>query len=130
MMDKARKPTSRKTASDGTGTERTRKKVTAFKSDAFEAIHSAAAGLHSVGVFDKKTMREFDETCLTAPNFNASDVQRIRAKYHVSQEVLARYMGITKSTVVKWESSANTPSPLAQRLLKVIDDHGLDIISQ
>ncbi len=39
-----------------------------FKSDAFEAIHSAAQGLHRAGTIDKATMREFDESCLTAPS--------------------------------------------------------------
>ncbi len=38
---------------------------TRFKSDAFEAIHSAASGLHEAGVIDKKTMKDFDETCIT-----------------------------------------------------------------
>lgn len=99
------------------------------RSDAFEAIHSAAAALHSVGVIDKKTMREFDESCFTPPSFTARDVLRIRTKEHLSQEVLARYMGITKSTVVKWESADNTPSPMAQRLLKVIDEQGINAIA-
>lgn len=99
------------------------------RSDAFEAIHSAAAALHSVGVIDKKTMREFDESCFTPPSFTARDVLRIRNKEHLSQEVLARYMGITKSTVVKWESADNTPSPMAQRLLKVIDEQGINAIA-
>ena len=38
-----------------------------FKSDAFEAIYSAAQGLHRVGTIDKATMRDFDESCLAAP---------------------------------------------------------------
>ncbi len=33
-----------------------------FKSDAFEAIHSAASGMRRAGVMDKATMREFDES--------------------------------------------------------------------
>lgn len=99
------------------------------RSDAFDAIHSAAAALHSVGVIDKKTMREFDDSCFTSPSFTARDVLRIRNKEHLSQEVLARYMGITKSTVVKWESADNTPSPMAQRLLKVIDEQGINAIA-
>ena len=37
-----------------------------FKSDVFEAIHSAVAGMKRAGTTDKATMREFDETCLTA----------------------------------------------------------------
>lgn len=38
-----------------------------FKSDAFEAIHSAASGMYRVGTIDKATMRDFDESCLTVP---------------------------------------------------------------
>ncbi|NHZ33683.1 helix-turn-helix domain-containing protein [Massilia sp. CCM 8692] len=99
------------------------------RSDAFEAIHGAAAALHAVGVIDKKTMREFDESCFSPPSLTARDVLRIRNKENLSQEVLARYMGITKSTVVKWESAYNIPSPMAQRLLKVIDEQGIDAIA-
>lgn len=38
-----------------------------FKSDAFQAIHSAVAGMHKAGTVSKATMRHFDETCLAAP---------------------------------------------------------------
>ena len=40
---------------------------TKFKSDAFEAIHSSAAGMLRAGTIDKTTMRRFDETCLAVP---------------------------------------------------------------
>jgi hypothetical protein len=42
------------------------RRVRAYRSDAFEAIHSAATALHCVGAIDKKAMREFDASCLTA----------------------------------------------------------------
>jgi len=29
------------------------------------SIHETAEGLHAAGVMDKRTMREFDELCLT-----------------------------------------------------------------
>ena len=41
------------------------KRKAKFKSDAFEAIQSAAMGLHRAGTIDKATMREFDESRLT-----------------------------------------------------------------
>jgi DNA-binding transcriptional regulator YiaG len=52
----------------------------------------------------KGPMRQFDASGFTAPSFTARDVLRIRSKEGLSQEVLARYMGVTKSTVAKWES--------------------------
>ncbi len=42
------------------------KRKSKFKSDAFEAIHSAARGLHRAGTIDKATMRKFDESCLAS----------------------------------------------------------------
>lgn len=98
------------------------------KSDAFEAILSAATGLHAAGVIDKRTMRQFDAACLTAPELTAEDVKRIREAANVSQEVFARYLGTNKSTVQKWESAGNRPSAMAQRLLKAVDKHGLGIL--
>lgn len=38
-----------------------------FKSDAFEAIHSAVEDMHAAGTIDKDTMKTFDETCLSIP---------------------------------------------------------------
>ncbi|WP_394763795.1 hypothetical protein [Phenylobacterium sp.] len=35
-----------------------------FKSAAFEAVRSAAAGMYRAGTIDKATMRDFDDTCL------------------------------------------------------------------
>lgn len=99
------------------------------RSDAFEAIHSAAAGLLAIGAIDKQTMREFDASCLVEPDLKAADVRRIRKSVKVSQDVFARYLGTTKSTVQKWETAANTPNPFAQRLMHIIEKHGLDILA-
>ena len=50
-----------------------------FKSDAFEAIHSAAGGLYRAGAIDKTTMRGFDESCLATPRPIApKQIKRIR----------------------------------------------------
>ncbi|MDH6153381.1 MULTISPECIES: hypothetical protein [Paraburkholderia] len=50
-----------------------------FKSDAFEAIHSAASVLRRSRLIDKTTMREYDELCLEEPpHFEAKDVMLIR----------------------------------------------------
>lgn len=36
-----------------------------YKSDALEAVHETALGLHEAGVMDKTTMETFDQMCLT-----------------------------------------------------------------
>ena len=87
------------------------KTKTKFKSDAFEAIHSAAQGLHRAGTIDKATMRSFDELSLaTPPAFAARQIKKIREKAHVSQPVFARYLNTSESTVQKWEAGTKRPS--------------------
>lgn len=36
-----------------------------YKSEIMAAVHETATALHEAGVMDKKTMRSFDEACLT-----------------------------------------------------------------
>ncbi|SFI14245.1 putative transcriptional regulator [Paraburkholderia megapolitana] len=58
---------------------------TRFKSDASEAIHSAASALHRAEVIEKKTMREYDDLCIErAPEFNPQEIARIRKRGAVS----------------------------------------------
>lgn len=108
----------------------TRKYTTRSKSDAFEAAYSAASGLFEVGVIDKQTMREFEESCLIkVPVYAAKDVKRIRAKVQVSQAVFAAYLNTSVSTVQKWEVGAKAPSGPAAKLLSLVEKHGLDVLS-
>jgi putative transcriptional regulator len=103
---------------------------TRFKSDAFEAIHSAARGLHRAGTIDKATLRDFDETCLTALAAIApEDIKRIREGAHVSQPVFARYLNTSESTVQKWEAGTKRPSGMALKLLAVVEKHGLKVLT-
>ena len=83
---------------------------TKFKSDAFEAIHDAARGLHRIGTIDKATMREFDES-------------------HVSQPVFARYLNTSESTIQKWEAGTKRPSGMALKLLTIVEKHGLQVLA-
>ena len=101
-----------------------------FKSDAFEAVHSAALGLHRVGTIDKATMRGFDETCLAAqPVLAPQQIKQIREQAHVSQPVFARYLNTSESTVQKWEAGTKRPSGMALKLLWVVEKHGLKVLA-
>ena len=103
---------------------------TKYKSDAFEAIHSAAQGLYRAGTIDKSTMREFDESCLDKiPAFDADDIKRIRKHANVSQTLFARYLNTSESTVQKWETGQKRPSGMALKLLRVVQKHGLDVLA-
>jgi len=100
-----------------------------FKSKAFEAIHSAVAGMKRVGTIDKATMRDFDETCLAVtPKIAPKAIKRIRESNKVSQPVFARYLNTSESTIEKWESGAKKPSGVALKLLTIVQKHGLQIL--
>jgi len=100
-----------------------------FKTDAFEAIHSAASGLHKVGAIDKATMRSFDVSCLAPEDFEPKQIKKLRVANNVSQPVFARYLNTSESTVEKWEAGVKKPSGMALKLLTVVQKHGLQILS-
>ena len=100
-----------------------------FKTDAFEAIHSAAEGMYKDGIIGKRTMRGFDLSCIAeAPKFNPADIRKIREKYNLSQPLFAGYLNVSKSTIEKWESGDKHPTGAALRLLSVVEHHGLKIL--
>lgn len=101
-----------------------------FKGDVFEAVHSTARGLRRIGAIDKATMREFDESCLTAPSpMLPKEIKRIRESARVSQPVFARYLNTSESTVQKWEAGTKRPSGMALKLLAVVEKHGLKVLA-
>lgn len=103
---------------------------TKFKSPAFEAIHSAAAGLYSVDAIAQETMRSFDETCISrVSDFQPGEIKALRDQLNVSQPVFARYLNTSVSTVQKWESGAKRPSGLALKLLTIVQKHGLEVLA-
>ncbi|WP_448945009.1 helix-turn-helix domain-containing protein [Klebsiella michiganensis] len=103
---------------------------TKFKSPAFEAIHSAAAGLYSVDAIAQETMRSFDETCISrVSDFQPGEIKALRDQLNVSQPVFARYLNTSVSTVQKWESGAKRTGGLALKLLTIVQKHGLEVLA-
>lgn len=101
-----------------------------FKSGAFEAVHSAVAGMARAGTIDKATMRDFDETCLAVtPPIAPAEIKQLREANKVSQPVFARYLNTSESTVEKWETGAKKPSGAALKLLSIVKKHGLEILA-
>ena len=101
-----------------------------FKSDAFEAVHSAVAGMYRAGTIDTATMRDFDETCLAVtPPIAPAEIKRLRETNKVSQPVFARDLNTSESTVEKWETGAKKPSGAALKLLSIVHKHGLQILA-
>jgi putative transcriptional regulator len=101
-----------------------------YKSDLAAVIHDNARALYEIGAIDKKTMREFDESCLTpVRTFTGEQIKALRERECVSQPVFASYLNVTKGMVSAWERGAKSPSGPALRLLSLVDKKGLEAIS-
>lgn len=100
-----------------------------YRSEAMAAIHESASALYEIGAIAKKTMREFDETCLeVAEEMKPSAIRALREREHVSQPVFAHYLNVSKNLVSDWERGKRKPGGPALRLLGVIQKHGIDAI--
>ena len=101
-----------------------------YKSDAFEAIHSAAEGSYRCGNISKERMEEYNKSCLVAsPEIEPKQIKKIREKSKVSQPIFANYLNTSKSTIQKWETGAKRPSGMALKLLSIVQKHGLEILA-
>jgi putative transcriptional regulator len=86
--------------------------------------------LRQVGAIDKATMRQFDDTCVSAPAaISPIQIKRIRESAHVSQPVFALYLNTSESTVQKWEAGTKRPSGMALKLLSIVRKHGLQVLA-
>ena len=100
-----------------------------YKTKIFAAIHETAEGLRKAGVVDKKTMREFDESCLMpVAKLAPKQIRAIRESSMFSQSVFARYLGVTPSLFSQWERGEKSPSGPALKLLSLIKNKGLQIL--
>lgn len=101
-----------------------------YRSDALAAVHEAASDLHDAGVMAKRTLRKFDELCLTAVRpLSAGEIRALRERERVSQAVFARHLNVTTGLVSQWERGAKHPAGASLKLLTLVQKKGLDAIA-
>jgi putative transcriptional regulator len=101
-----------------------------YRSEIAAAIHQMVEGVASVRLVDKKTMREFDESCLVpAPMLSPEEIRALREREAVSQPVFARYLNVSKNLVSDWERGLKRPGGPALRLLSIVQKKGLEAIA-
>lgn len=102
----------------------------AYRSRLSAAIHDTAAGLHAAGLIDKATMREFDDSCLTAiVDLSPDEIAALRNREGISQGVFARYLNVRPKLVSEWERGEKKPSGPSLKLLSIVKARGLDAIA-
>lgn len=101
-----------------------------YRSNPLAAVHETALGLHEAGVMDKRTMRAFDEMCLTpVTELSADQIRRIRLRTRASQAVFARYLNVTTGLVSQWERGAKRPRGASLKLLTLVARKGLQAVA-
>jgi len=101
-----------------------------YKSGLLAAVHESAEALHRVGAVDKRTMKEFDDTCLEPVKvFSAEEIRILRERERLSQPIFARYLNVTKGIVSAWERGTKKPSGPAMRLLTLVQKNGIESIA-
>ena len=105
-------------------------KAKSYKSNLKAAIHETASDLYEVGMIDKQTMRQFDESCLTPVHeFTAEEIRALREREEVSQTVFAHYLNVSKDSVSQWERGEKHPAGTSLKLLSLIEKKGLSAIA-
>lgn len=101
-----------------------------YKSDALAAAHEAAAGLAEAGVMSKKTMRVFDELCLTpVEGMSSEEIRALRLRENASQAIFARYLNVTAGLVSQWERGEKQPRGASLKLLTLVAKNGLGAVA-
>jgi len=101
-----------------------------YKSDALAAVHETALGLAEAGVMGKRTMKAFDEMCLTpVKELSPAQIRQIRLREKASQAVFARYLNVTAGLVSQWERGEKHPRGASLKLLTLIAKKGLRAVA-
>jgi putative transcriptional regulator len=101
-----------------------------YRSNILASIHETVSDLKEAGLVDKRTMKRFDDLCLTpVEELSAEDIRKIRLKSKVSQAVFARYLNVSPGVVSQWERGEKSPSGASLKLLTLVRKKGLEAIA-
>ena len=101
-----------------------------YKSEALAAAHETAQGLANAGVMAKRTMRAFDEMCLTpVEEMPPEKIRSLRLRENASQAVFARHLNVTAGLVSQWERGEKRPRGASLKLLTLVAKNGLGTIA-
>ena len=101
-----------------------------YRSRIMASIHETVQDLHSAGVLDKRTLRQFDEACLTpVRQLSPDEIRKIREREGASQAVFARYLNVSPGVVSQWERGEKHPAGASLKLLSLVEKNGLQAVA-
>ena len=97
-----------------------------YRSSLLASIHETAEGLHKAGVLAERTLREFDELCLTPVRpLPPGKIRQLRLQEGASQAVFARYLNVSTGLISQWERGEKRPQGASLKLLNLVAQRGL-----
>lgn len=101
-----------------------------YRSDALGAIHQTASDLHDASLLDKRTLRKFDQLCLTPVRpMQPNEIRALRERERVSQAVFARHLNVSTGLISQWERGEKRPAGASLKLLTLVHEKGLSAIA-
>ena len=101
-----------------------------YGSEVLASVHETALGMTEAGVMAKRTMKVFDEMCLTpVEDLAPKRIREIRLRENASQAVFARYLNVTAGLVSQWERGEKRPSGASLKLLTLVAKNGLGAVA-
>ncbi|HKM99187.1 MAG TPA: DNA-binding transcriptional regulator [Candidatus Binataceae bacterium] len=101
-----------------------------YRTPLMASIHETAEGLHAAGVMNRRTMRKFDEMCLTpVRRLKPREIRTIRLNEGASQAVFARYLNVTTGLISQWERGKKHPQGPSLKLLTLVARKGLAAVA-
>lgn len=93
----------------------------------------AASFEEVISDLDKTGGKNLKRTTLTLhiepiKKYDSTEVKRIRTSNNLTQNLLAKYIGVSKKTVEAWESGKNTPNGPSSRLLEMLDTNNISLV--
>ena len=101
-----------------------------YRSEALAAAHETMLGLAEAGIMARRTMKIFDEMCLTPVEDMAPErIREVRLRENTSQAVFARYLNVTTGLVSQWERGEKRPRGTSLKLLTLVAKNGLGAVA-
>ena len=94
------------------------------------SVHETALDMTEAGAVSKRTMKAFDEMCLTpVEEMVPEDIRAVRLRENASQAVFARHLNVTAGLVSQWERGEKRPRGPSLKLLTLVAKNGLGAVA-
>ena len=101
-----------------------------YRSESLGAVHQTASDLHDARLMDKRTLRKFDELCLTPVRpMQPDEIRSLRERERVSQAVFALHLNVSTGLVSQWERGEKHPAGTSLKLLALVQEKGLEAVA-